>query len=685
MAEIDPITLEVVTEGLVSVVREMRATVFRTARSVAIYEARDFSCGLFDAKGQVVAQSEDIGSHVVPLPWSVESALDELGGDLEPGDIILMNDPYRGGTHLNDVTIIYPVFEDGELVFFPAVREHWADVGGAVPGSMSGTATEIYQEGMRIPPVKIVERGEINKPLMEVLLSNMRVREERLGDFNSSLAACRTAERRLRELTARYSMQVLLDCVGLNLARSEARMRANIAALPDGEYYYEDYLETFSAQGFEPLLLPLNLTIAGEEMTADLTGASPQVPAPVNSTLAVTAASVYIALKSTLDPAHALNHGSFRPVTVVAPERTIVNVGHPAPAGSHGEIRKRVIATMLGALSRACPELVSADIHRTSFHNLIGGVDPATNAEFVHYEWACGGNGGFLEADGPSAMAAIDWGDLTTVQPTEVLESRFPLHIEWTQLGLDSGGPGERRGGLGMRRALRLTRGTAAYSLLSDGAIMPPFGVHGGETGAPVDSYVINADEAEHRFASPGKVGGHPLTEGDTVILQSAAGGGYGDPLRRDPEEVHRDVENDLVSREIAETIYGVRFDNDGTIDIEGTASHRTALSAARPRLRTTSDDNDPYVASGPSRRRTIRLHPADLAAHDLAPDQKIELRDEIGAPLRGWVVSDDSVVQGTTPLDGLGLRLLGVEAGAEVYIRPLYTPVVEYRTAPVT
>ena len=163
-------------------------------------------------------------------------------------------------------------------------------------------------------------------------------------------------------------MQVLLDCVELNLARSEARMRANIAALPDGEYYYEDYLETFSSQGFEPLLLPLNLTIAGEEMTADLTGASPQVPAPVNSTLAVTAASVYIALKSTLDPAHALNHGSFRPVTVVAPERTIVNVGHPAPAGSHGEIRKRVIATMLGALSRACPELVSADIHRTSFH-----------------------------------------------------------------------------------------------------------------------------------------------------------------------------------------------------------------------------------------------------------------------------------------------------------------------------
>ena len=684
MTEIDPITLEVVTEGLISVVREMRATVFRTARSVAIYEARDFSCGLFDAKGQVVAQSEDIGSHVVPLPWSVESALDEVGRDLEPGDIILMNDPYRGGTHLNDVTIIYPVFEGGELVFFPAVREHWADVGGAVPGSMSGTATEIYQEGMRIPPVKIAERGKINKPLMEVLLSNMRVREERLGDFNSSLAACHTAERRLRELTKRYSMEVLLECVELNLSRSEERMRANIAALPDGEYYYEDYLETFGPNGFEPLLLPLNLAISGEEMTADLTGASPQVPAPVNSTLAVTAASVYIALKSTLDPAHALNHGSFRPVTVVAPERTIVNVGHPAPAGSHGEIRKRVIATMLGALSRACPELVSADIHRTSFHNLIGGIDPATNSEFVHYEWACGGNGGFLEADGPSAMAAIDWGDLTTVQPTEVLENRFPLHIEWTQLGIDSGGPGRRRGGLGMRRAIRLTRGTAAYSLLSDGAIMPPFGIHGGETGAPVDSYVLNRDGNEHHFDSPGKVGGHLLTEGDTVILQSAAGGGYGDPLARNVEDVQRDVENDLVSRQIAEEIYGVSFKANGSVDPEATAKRRKSLSEARPSLRVIEDAHNPYTASGPSKRRIIRLNPLDIEANDLAPEQKIELLDAVGAPLRGWVIADDTVEAGTAPLDPLGLRALGIISGTSVQLRPLYTPRVEYQTAPV-
>jgi N-methylhydantoinase B len=188
MREIDPITLEVLTEGLISVVREMRATVFRTARSVAIYEAKDFSCGLFDPQTHVVAQSEDIGAHVVPLPWSVKYAMEDFGSNLMPGDVIVLNDPYRGGTHLNDVTLIYPVFAGDRLIFFPAVREHWADVGGMVPGSLAGTATEIYQEGVRIPPIKLVERGVVNKAAMDLILSNMRVPDECLGDFHAGMA-----------------------------------------------------------------------------------------------------------------------------------------------------------------------------------------------------------------------------------------------------------------------------------------------------------------------------------------------------------------------------------------------------------------------------------------------------------------------------------------------------------------
>src|SRR5215470_2170343 len=288
---LDPITLEVLIEALIATVREMRATVCRTASSVAIYDAKDFSCGLFAPDSQVIAQSEDIGSHVVPLPWSVRAAIEKMGSTLAAGDAILLNDPYTGGTHLNDVTIIYPVFRHGRLIFFPAVRAHWADVGGMVPGSMSGKATEIYQEGIRIPPLKIFEGGRSNQAALDLLLANMRVPDERLGDFQASLSACRVAEKRIHEICRRYGVDTLLEAVRLDLDRAEARMRACITALPDGVYRFEDYLETYIGGRFEPLLLPLALKIAGDRMAADFTGASPQVPFPVNSTAAVTAAS----------------------------------------------------------------------------------------------------------------------------------------------------------------------------------------------------------------------------------------------------------------------------------------------------------------------------------------------------------------------------------------------------------
>ena len=682
MKAIDPITLEIVTEGLISVVREMRATVFRTARSVAIYEARDFSCGLFDAGGQVVAQSEDIGSHVVPLPWSVEASLRLQGDNLEPGDVIVMNDPYLGGTHLNDVTLIYPVFHEGELVFFPAVREHWADVGGAVPGSMSGTASEIYQEGIRIPPIKLVSRGEINEAAMEILLSNMRVREERIGDFNSGLAACRTAERRLRELIERYGIDTLLSGVQENLDRSERRMRAQIAKLPDGQFWFEDYLETFGPaplHRLEPLWLPLELTISGETLKADFTGAAAQAPAPVNSTLAVTAASVFIVLKSVLDPKQALNQGSFRPVEVVAPAGTIVNVTHPAPAGSHGEIRKRVIANMLGALAQACPELSSADIQRTSFHNLIGGVDPRSNREYVHYEWSAGGNGAFLEADGPSAMAPIDWGDLMTAQSAEVLEMRYPLHVPWSGQAADSGGPGRTRGGLATRRALQLEHGEARYSLLADGAVVPAFGVLGGESGAPVGSFVSDG-ASELPFPTPGKIGGHLLQAGDTIVLQSAGGGGYGDPLERDSAAVLRDVRDGYVSFGESQAIYGVHIIN-GQVDEAQTQALRRVMHAARATLAVVeSDSSDVFVAVGRGKKRVARLHPADAQRQGVADDQLVELLGQAGAPLRAWVCITAEQSAGSLSLDNRAMRTLSVTSGDVIRLRPVYAPELKVR-----
>jgi N-methylhydantoinase B len=670
-ATLDPITLEILTEILISIVREMRATVFRTARSVAIYEAKDFSCGLFDHTSQVVAQSEDIGAHVVPLPWSVRSAMEAFAGDLAPGDVVMLNDPYRGGTHLNDVTFIYPVFQDGRLILFPAVREHWADVGGMVPGSLSGQATEIYQEGVRIPPIKIVERGTMNRAALDLLLSNMRVPDERLGDLHAGLAACKTAERRIQEVVARYGLDVLLAAIAENLDRSEARMREKLAGLPAGEFYYEDYLETFGDRGLEPLLLPLRLTIGGGELRADFTGAAPQVPVPVNSTLAVTAASVFIALKSILDPAAPLNQGSFRPITVVAPEGTIVNVRPPAPAGSHGEIRKRVIAVMVGALAQVVPHLVAGDLFRTSFHNLVGGIHPRTGKQFVHYEWASGGNGAFAEDDGPSAMASIDWGDLNTVQPTEVLESRFPLRIEWSTLAPDSGGDGRQRGGLAMSRGLRLLAPEARYSVLADGAVLPAFGVLGGYSGIPVGSHVVRKGR-ELRFRTPGKVSGFRLLEDDVLVLQSAGGGGYGDPLERPPEAVARDVREGYVSRQRGRERYGVVLREDFSVDAAATEALRRELAARRRRLTVVEARRPLYREGAVSRRRICPLSPSDARSLGLRAGDIVELVGRRGAPLRAWVVTDPKGQAGRLPLDPLGCQVLGVSPGEALEVRRL-------------
>ncbi len=667
---IDPITLEVLTHALISTVREMRATVCRTANSVAIYDAKDFSCGLFDPDSQVIAQSEDIGSHIVPMPWSVRSTMKKLGPSIVPGDIIILNDPYSGGTHLNDVTIVYPVFREGKLIFFPAVRAHWSDVGGMVPGSMSGKATDIYQEGIRIPPMKIVEAGKTNEAVLELMLANMRVPEERLGDFNASLAACRVAERRINEICDKYGVDTLLQASRMDIDRAETRMRACIAALPDGAYHYEDYLETFIGGQFEPLLLPLKLTINGDQMTADFTGASAQVPFPVNSTAAVSSAGVFIAMKSIFDPQAPLNQGSFRPIEVITPEGTIVNVQRPAPAGSHGEIRKRVIATMVGALAQVAPDKVAGDLCRTSFHNLLGGFDERAGKEWVHYEWSSGGNGAFAQDDGPSAMAPIDWGDLVTVQSTEVIESRMPLLVESSRLAVDSGGAGTTRGGLSMTRKIKILAPQATYSLLSDGAIVPAFGVFGGRSGLPVGAW-IERNGAIEEFDSPGKVAGSVIEEGASVIMRSAGGGGYGDPLGRDPEWVRIDCQEGLVSQKSVDEIYGVVFTSDGSVDESATTIRREHLRRSVLQLQTVNSPSC-YEDGAVSHRRVCRMNPADAEKAGVAHDDLIELDSRRCAPLRAWVRLDDSVAAGTTPVDMHGLSMLKLINGDPVEFRKI-------------
>ena len=673
MNGVDPITLEVVCEGLIAIVREMRATVIRASYSPVIWDMDDFSCALFDPQGQMIAQSEDHPGHVLPMPWSVRCAMEDFEGDLRPGDVILLNDSYRGGTHLNDVTMLYPLFDGDDLIVFPAVRAHWSDVGGGAPGSYSGLNTNIYQEGVRIPPIKIVQEGRLNRAAMALLLNNMRLPEDRRGDFNASLGACRVAESRIRKLLTKYGRKTVLDCITLNLDRSERRLRARIAALPRGEYVYEDYLEFYQEGGFDPVLMRLTLTIAGDEIVADFAGSSPQVPGVVNSSLATTGAGVLVAVKAVLDPAGPINHGTFRPIRLLAPEASIVDVKLDAPAGAHGEVRKRAVSVMLGALAQVVPRLVSGDLCGTSFPNAMGGRDERRQRDYVYYEAPAGGNGGYLEGDGPSAWGNIDFGNVRTIQSAEALESGMPLHVERSELRCDSGGEGTMRGGLGLRRELRLLEGEARYSVLSDRAVLPPFGVAGAGPAAPV-TVSLRRDGAEIDFATPGKVTGVAIRAGDIVVMQSAGGGGYGDPLARDPERVREDVMAGYVSPERARVGYGVILAENGEVDAPATHAERARLAAARRRFPVTADERDPYEGRL-GKHRVLRLAPATGATLGLAAGDLVELRGRHPAPLRAWLRIEADAPEGQIALDALGRRILGVSPGDGVEVRHLSMP----------
>ncbi|MGI9408527.1 MAG: hydantoinase B/oxoprolinase family protein, partial [Hyphomicrobiaceae bacterium] len=654
------------------IVREMRANVIRTSYSAAVYELDDFSCGLFDANAELVAQFNDLPSHIIPMPWGVRNVIEMMGDDLEPGDIVILNDSYCGGTHLNDVTVIYPMFVNGELFLFPGVRTHWSDVGGMTPGSYSGAARSIYQEGVRIPPMKLYEAGKLNQGILDLILANMRIPQERLGDLNSAIGACRIAEDRIRRVIAKYGIETVRHCIRENLDRAETRMRQRISELPDGEYVYEDYLEYYNDGAFDPVLMRLKLTISGDEVEADFAGSSPQVPGPVNTSLAVAGAGIFVALKSTLDPGSAVNGGTFRPMTFKAPEASIVDVRPNAPAGAHAEVRKRAVSVALGALSQIALPRVSGDLCGTSFPNNIGGYNSARQSDYVYVEVPAGGNGGFLEADGSSAFVNVDHGNIRSIETAENLEVTTPFVVERCELRCDSGGAGSSRGGLGMRRELRLVEDEAEYSVLSDRAVLPPYGMDSGFHSAQV-SASIRTNSQEIPLATPGKASGIQLRKGDVVVMESAGGGGYGDPLRRDPDRVCRDVAFGYVSIEQARDRYGVILTRDGEVDQAATLEARATLENAKIRLTVRADETNPYEGRA-GRHRTLALSAAQ--AKLLAVEEGVlgELRGRHPAPLRCWIklggksTGDDTSI----PLDSFARRVLGVKDGEEVIFRRL-------------
>lgn len=518
--EPDPILLEVMKNLYASVPEEMGATLVRSAFSPNITERRDCSCALFDGDGRMVAQAAHVPVHLGSTPMSVEVALAEV--DFEPGDVVLLNDPFRGGTHLPDITAISPVYLDGEAKpsYFVANRAHHADVGGMSPGSMA-PSTEIFQEGLRIPPVKIRRRGEMVTDVLDMILANVRTPDERLGDLSAQIAANHTGARRVAELVERYGKRVALRYAGELIRYTSRRMRDMLAGIPDGTYRFEDMLDGDGIDG-RPVPIRVAVTIRGRRATIDFDGSAPQGRGNLNANLAITRSAVFYVFRTLLDDDIPSNIGCLDPLDVRAPEGSVVNARFPAAvAGGNVETSQRIVDVLYGALAKALPERIPAASAGTMNNLVLGGHDPWRDRYFTYYETIAGGMGARPERDGLSAVHTHMTNTLNT--PVEALESVMPLRVTRYEIRRGSGGSGGSRGGDGVVREIEVLA-PAELSLLTERRDRPPYALAGGKPGA-VGKNTLTRDGRTRKLAGKVRM---QLQTGDRVALHTPGGGGHG-------------------------------------------------------------------------------------------------------------------------------------------------------------
>jgi len=666
--DLNPITVEVINESMISTVREMRANLVATAYSSIIYEAHDFSCVLVDGEGQIIAQEEDNPSHIFPVPWSVKAMFERFGEDIQPGDVFLHNDPYTGGTHLNDIAMIFPVFTDGELLLFSAVRAHWGDVGGMTPGSISGKNTEILHDGIRLPIMRVAEAGRLNDSVLDLMFANMRMPRERRGDFLSTWGSCQVAERRISELMDKFGAATVKASMHTLLDRSERRMRRRIAALEDGEFVYEHFLDPLTLGG-EPIRARVTIKVEGDGLVVDFSGSSAQLEASMNSGAAVAATGAFIVLKAFLDPGEPVNHGNFRPIDVRVPEGCFFNARYPASCAGSSEVRHAAISVVLGAIGRAFPDLMCGDIKGTANHVYISGRHPGSGEMFLFYEYPAGGTGGFRGSDGNAAIRNFAEGDFSSIQPAEAIEHESPLLVERCEIRMDSGGAGAHRGGPGLRRDIRLLSEAGSLSVASNKNIIPPFGVNGGLSGAPNTFVVYRDDKALQPSDSPGKVASFPLCKDDVVSISSSGGGGWGDPLARNPEAVLVDVVNGAISLEASKNVYGVVLRN-MAVDPEATDTLRTRLADDRVFLSLVIRP-DSGTGNGDEENRTYcDLAPETFESLGLDSTTPIELVGPVGPALRVWARPSTEVSSGKVRIGSLSEKILGLPVDTPIEVR---------------
>lgn len=562
---VDFTTVEVIKGALIYAAEEMGIALKKSAYSPNIKERMDHSCALFNHKRQLVAQAEHIPVHLGSMALGVQLGLTEYPGELRLGDMLLLNDPYISGTHLPDLTMIAPIFHEGVIIGYAANKAHHTDVGGMAPGSLAADSSELYQEGLIIPPVKLVKGGELDSDLSRLIRSNVRTPDVQMGDIRAQIAANFTGIRRVSELVARYGVEVLHDAMDSVMDFSERRMREEIRRMPAGSYYAEDYLESI-LPGDGDVTIAVTVTIKDDHITFDYTGTSDQVEKPLNAPLGVTIAGIYYTLISITDSSIPVNDGCFRPITLKVPKGSIMNPRRPAPvAGGNVETSQRNVDAIMKAFSQIVPERIPAASQGTMNNITIGGSRD-DGSPWTFYETIAGGNGGRPTSDGVDGIHVNMTNTMNT--PIETLEAYLPLRFLTYTLRPDSGGPGRYRGGCGLTRTWTLTGNKATLSIMAERNKIPPWGLQDGKPGGLGRFTLKHANGTTVKLPAKCTIKIH---RGDTLIIETPGGGGYGDPLDRDTELVLRDVLSGLVSLGSARDDYGVVFDDSVVVDLGAT------------------------------------------------------------------------------------------------------------------
>lgn len=572
--KIDPISLEVFRNAFESSADQMALILMRTAHSPIVRDAMDFSTAICDAAGQNLAQGLTTPMHLGSFVDAMRHLIRQYEGRIAPGDVFIANDPYlASGQHLPDIYVVRPVFAGARLCAWAATIAHHVDVGGLVPGSNSLAAVEIHQEGLRLPFLKLVEGGTPNATLFDIIAANVRVPELVLGDIHAQMAACLAGDNEMRELIARYGADTVSAYGEALQDYSERLARAAIAAIPDGRYRFSDHIDGLG-ENPQPIRFEVELTVAGDEITVDWTGTSPQVKGGINAPLSFCKSNVYAALRSVMPPDVPNCHGYTRPIYVVAPEASVLNARYPAPCGARGITGYRIVDCLFGALAQAVPEAVAADGAGGSTLPSFSGWHQGRR--FVFSECVMGTWGATAHHDGQEGVPHMASNQANV--PVEMIESDYPLRIERYGFAPDSGGAGNHRGGLGIVREYRVLADDVWFGVRSDKAIHAPHGLFGGGTGEPAVNRISSA--AGDRSLPPMPM--HPITlnRHDVYRHVMAGGGGFGDPGERDPERVLADVIDGKVSATHARSAYGVVVTAGGGVDVEAT---RLLRASRRP------------------------------------------------------------------------------------------------------